>query len=162
MQQQFEDMDMQLWEYLDGSCSETERQRIAQLISSNEVWRTKYDELQSMQTELTGMETHHPSMRFTANVMDNIAGAKVAVATARYLNDWVVKGIAAFFLLMLASAVVYSIIGANWAGSNAGTLDIPTFINSDALTGLMFVNIILSLMIIDKLVNKRRIQKTLL
>lgn len=159
MQQQFEGMEIQLWEYLDGICSEADRQCIAQLISSNEVWKKKYAELKALQDELVSMETEHPSMRFTANVMDNIAGAKVAGKTTRYLNNWVVKGIAAFFLIILGSVIMYSIVAVDWTSSNIGTFSLGKLVDDDMMKVVMFINVILALMLLDKVLNRQRAEK---
>ncbi|WP_276134323.1 anti-sigma factor family protein [Polluticoccus soli] len=162
MQQQMEDIELQIWEYLDNACSEAEKQRVEQLISSNEVWRKKFAELKALQSELQELEEHHPSMRFTANVMDSIATAHVASTTVRYLNNWVIKGIAAFFLVLIGAAIIFSVVAINAPNAHvSNACGFNKYFNSDVLTAVMFINILLALAVLDRVLRRRQEQKHL-
>ena len=45
---------------------------------------------------MTGSELEAPSMRFTVNVMDEIAHYQIAPATKSYINKNIIRGIGGF------------------------------------------------------------------
>ena len=49
MEQQFEAIEMQIWEYLDGAGTAEARKRVEQLIATNELWQKKHAELSAFQ-----------------------------------------------------------------------------------------------------------------
>ena len=91
-----EAIEMQLWSYIDGDCNAAEKQRMAELISADPVWKQKYAELLAVHEGLQQMEAEHTSMRFSKNVMEAISHVKVAKATSSYINPWVIRGVISF------------------------------------------------------------------
>lgn len=157
MQQQFEDMEEILWEYLDGTCSDANKANITRLIDTERAWREKYAELRMLRNQLATMETHQPSMRFTANLMDNIAGMHVAGTTKQYLNNWIIKSIAAFFLLVIAGIAVYAVTTANWAAGTdqSAPFNLECVMNSGVVNTMVCITIVLSLVFIDRFLRHR-------
>ena len=75
-----------LWDYIDGISSPQEKTVIEQLLESDTEWKAKYSELLEVQGLLHSTELEAPSMRFTKNVMEEIAKLHIAPATKTYIN----------------------------------------------------------------------------
>ena len=68
-----------LWDYIDGLTPAEEKSAIEQLIDSNIEWRNKYHELLDVHQLMSkSLELDEPSMRFTQNVMEDIAKLHIA------------------------------------------------------------------------------------
>ncbi len=97
-----EEIEMILWEYMDGTCRPADMQRISILVERDELWKQKYTELSAFQKSIAdSLQLEQPSMRFTKNVMDAVATVKIAPATKQYINKSIIRGIAAFFILTI-------------------------------------------------------------
>jgi magnesium-transporting ATPase (P-type) len=104
-------------------------------------------------------------MRFTRNVMDEIARHHIAPATKEYINKKIIWGIAAFFITVIVSFVVYGISQVDWStGSSDGTLgnvnltqvDYSSMFNNTYINLFMGLNIILGLMLFDRYLAARK------
>jgi hypothetical protein len=104
-----EEMEIRLWDYIDGNGTGAEKLAVQELIASNQVWREQYDQLMLLHEKLLHAETEQPSMRFTKNIMESIAASAIARPAKNYVNKWVVRSIAAFFIVTLLAVVVTSI-----------------------------------------------------
>ena len=82
-----EEIEMMLWEYMDGTCSQADMQRISILVERDETWKAKYAELSAFNADLAnGLHLEQPSLRFSKNVMEAVATVKIAPATKMYIN----------------------------------------------------------------------------
>lgn len=161
-QQQIE---QQLWYYIDGTLSEKEKTFIEQLLQTNEEWKLSYAELldihQLMQSHL---ELEEPSMRFRQNVMEAIAINHIAPATKSYLNKKIIWSIGGFFVIMLTGFVVYAFAQVKWnaAGTNdsfsinMAKLDVSRVVNNSYMNIFIMVNVVLGLMLLDMYLNSKR------
>src|SRR5689334_17416891 len=102
-----ESMEMKLWEYIDGFSNEAERSVIEKLVSENAEWKAKYHELLEVHDTLNLVELDAPSLRFTKNVMEEIARYQIAPATKTYINSKIVWGIGVFFIAMIVGFLIY-------------------------------------------------------
>ena len=59
------EIEVRLWEYIDGFNSDTERSAIEKLIAENAEWKAKYHALLDVHQSLNLAELEEPSMRFT-------------------------------------------------------------------------------------------------
>ena len=84
-------MEDRLWDYIDGLSSPAERSAVETLIAANQEWRRKYRELLDVHQLLAGSELEEPSMRFSKNVMEEIARHHVAPATTTYVNKNIIQ-----------------------------------------------------------------------
>jgi len=166
------EMELQLWEYIDGLSTAAERTAIEQLIQSNLEWKQKYHELLETHHALQSSEIESPSMRFTKNVMEEIAKHKIAPAAKTYIDKRVIWGIAIFFFTMIAGFLIYGFAQINWTASsgsgvidkyvndvntNLDKVDYSRFFNNTYLTVFMMLNAVLGLMLLDRyLANKRK------
>jgi len=115
-------MEDRLWDYIDGLSSPAERSAVETFIAANQEWRRKYRELLDIHQLLAGSELEEPSMRFTKNVMEEIARHHVAPATTTYVNKNIIRGIGAFFVSMVAGLVIYCFAAFKWSGIKSSNL----------------------------------------
>ncbi len=88
--QQVLNMEERIQAYIDKECNEEERLFIEQKINNDESWSRLYRSMQAMHELLSiGLETMEPSMRFSKNVMEEVAGLQIAKPTRQYLNPMV-------------------------------------------------------------------------
>jgi len=117
-------MELRLWDYIDGHCSPTEKSAIEELLATNREWQQKHRELLNIQQLLSSSELEAPSMRFTKNVMDEIARYHVAPATKTYVNKNVIRGIGAFFITMIIGVLTILFTQFKWSfGAGSGGSD---------------------------------------
>src|ERR1700712_3520498 len=96
-----QEMEKLIWDYIDGHLNPAEREKITRHLADDPDWQIKYNELKSIHVLLQKEELEMPSLRFTKNVMEEIAQYHVAPATKNYINKNVIRGITAFFLIMI-------------------------------------------------------------
>ena len=159
------DMEQRLWEYIDGFSSADERTVVETLIRENKQWRDLYQELLQVHNSLTDIDLEQPSLRFTKNVMEEIAKHHIAPATKNYINNKIIWGIAAFFMLSILGFLIYGVGQIDWsiAGSNNSTLgvdlskvDYGKVFNSTVMNVFMMLNAVLGLMLLDRYISNKR------
>jgi hypothetical protein len=164
-------MEERLWDYIDGISVPEEQSVIEQLIQSNGEWKKKYHELLDVHQLMgSSLELDEPSMRFTQNVMEDIAKYQIAPATRSYINKRIIWGIGAFFLLSIVGFLLYGFGMVNWSGSGNSSsvfnidttkinnIDISKFFNSSYAIVFMMVNVILGLVVLDMYLGKKKKQ----
>lgn len=162
-----ENMETRLWDYIDGLSSEQERSFVAKLIEENKEWYNKYHELLDVhQLMQQNIELDEPSMRFTQNVMDEIAGEKIAPAASSYIKKSVIRSIAAFFLVSIGALLVYAIATFNWsAASKSGStvqlpnMDISKYMSPALFNSMAIVTVVLALALLDTTIRRKQKRK---
>lgn len=159
------DIEVKLWEYIDGMVEPTERSAIEKLIAENADWRARYHELLDVHQSINLVELEEPSLRFTRNVMDEIAKYQIAPATKEYINQKIIWGIAAFFITVIVSFVIYGLAQIDWSAgggdSSIGGIDFThvnygKMFNNTFVNVFMMLNIVLGLMLFDRYLNDRK------
>ena len=160
------EIEVKLWEYIDGFSSGTERSAIEKLIAENTQWKAKYHELLEVHQSLNLVELEEPSLRFTKNVMEEIAKYHIAPATKSYINNKIIWSIGIFFITMIVGFLVYGFAQVDWsvAGDSKSTLgvdltkvDYSEMFNNNLMNGVMMLNIVLGLFLFDRyLTNKNK------
>lgn len=158
-------MEERLWDYIDANNKPEEKQFIEEMISSNASWKSKYAELlevhQLMQEHL---QLDEPSMRFTQNVMEDIAKYHIAPATKSYINKKIIWGIGGFFLVMFIGMIVYGIGQIDWSSGNSGSgmpidlskVDYSRLYNNTYTNVFLMINVVLGLMLLDMYLGKKK------
>ena len=158
-------IEIQLWDYIDGLTPVNEKSSIEKLISENMEWKTKYHELLELRSLINSAELEEPSLRFTKNVMEGIAKYNIAPATKKYINNKIIWGITIFFLAAITGFLIYGIGQINWKqgssdnllGVDLNKVDYSAMFNNNYLNIFMMLNVVLGLMLLDKfLANKRK------
>ena len=157
-------MDLRLWEFIDGIADEKEKSAIEKLIEENSVWRNKYQDLLKVHQLVQSSELEQPSLRFTKNVMEEIARTMIAPATKKYLNNRIIWGLGFFFITMLVGFLVYGISQIDWAtGSNSGStfgidmnkVDFSKMFNNTFVNIFMMLNVVLGLILLERYLSNR-------
>jgi len=158
------DIEVRLWEYIDGLSNNEEKTVIEKLVAENAEWKAKYHELLEVHQSLNLVELEEPSLRFTKNVMEEIAKYQIAPATKTYINSKVIWGIGIFFLAMIVGFLVYGIGQIDWttAGDSKSTLgvdltriDYSQMFNSNLMNGVMMLNVVLGLVLLDRYLSNK-------
>jgi len=158
------DMELRLWEYIDGLSTTEEKSVVETLIRENAEWRALYQELLQTHQSLAAIDLEEPSMRFTKNVMEEIAKYQIAPAAKVYINQKIIWGIAAFFVLSILGFLVYGFGQIDWSAGNSnsvlsvdlGKVDYGKIFNSTVMNVFMMVNAVLGLMLFDRFLNSKR------
>ena len=161
---QEQNIEQQLWEYIDGISSDEKRTTIEKMLQSNLEWKNKYHELLELQQLLNTTELELPSMRFTKNVMEKIAQYHIAPAAKSYINKKIIWGIAGFFLTLIGAFLIYGFAQIDWnfQDSSKPLIDFSTFdmgkvFNNNFVNVFMMINVLLGLVLLDRvLANKRK------
>jgi hypothetical protein len=160
-------MEERLWDFIDGLSTADEQASIRQLISEDPAWRRRYNDLMNVDKAMHLDELDAPSLRFTKNVMEQIAKYHVAPATKNYINKNVIRGITAFFLIMIAGMVIYFLGQIHWSATSTDNL-VPQYsldanklnwgkaLNSTSVNIFILVNVILGLILLDKYLQARK------
>ncbi len=166
-------MEDRLWDYIDGLSSPAERSAIDELLAANLEWQHKYKELLNLHQLLDTSELDVPSMRFTKNVMEEIARHHVAPATKTYINKNIIRGIGAFFLTMILGFVTYILAQFKWSAAGSGsstilgtnpnlnlerlnTLNVSRAFNSTYITVFLLIVVVMGFMLLDMYLQRKR------
>ena len=161
---QQQNIEQQLWSYIDGLSTTDERSAIQKMIETNLEWKNKYQELIEMHQLVNATELEYPSMRFTKNVMEKIAMLHIAPATKNYINKKIIWGITGFFLTLIVAFLIYGFAQVDWnlQDNSKPLIDLSTFnigkvFNNNFVNGFMMVTVLLGLALLDRvLANKRK------
>jgi hypothetical protein len=162
---QASEMETRLWEYIDGISQADEKSVIEKLIAEQETWRKKYSELLEIHQLLAQTELEQPSMRFTRNVMEEIAKHHIAPATKQYINKKIIWGIASFFILLVIGFLLYGFNQINWAegadpnsnfGINFEKVNYSKMFSNTFVNLFMMLNVVLGLMLFDRYLENRK------
>ena len=152
-----------LWDYIDGSCTADEQQAIKNLIETDVIYSSKYQELVQLNQEFATMELDEPPMAFTYNVMEAIRKEHAQQPLKAAINPYIIKGIAAFFIIIVVGVLVILFSSINWtSGHTATNFALPNFtafFNNRILNVFLFFDTLLGLFFLDIYLRKRNLSK---
>ncbi len=158
-----EGIESRLWDYIDGTSSAGEKSTIEKLLESNLEWKTKYHELLEVHQLMQATELESPSLRFTKNVMEEIAKIHIAPATKTYINKKIIWGIAFFFIALMAGFLIYGFGQMDWTSSQSSTIseklnkiDLSKFFSNTWVNVFMMINVVLGLFLLDNYLSNKR------
>jgi hypothetical protein len=166
-----ETMEDRLWDYIDGLSSPAEKSAVEELIAANLEWQLKYKELLNVHQLMSASELDAPSMRFTRNVMEEIAHYQVAPATRTYINKNIIRGIGAFFLTLITGLLIFSFGQIKWSSPSGSSSVLPSINNFGAtvdkfdfqklfgnipITLFMLVAVVLGFVLLDMYLQRRK------
>lgn len=158
-----------LWSYIDGTCTPAERDAIARLIEQDEVYRRKYNELLALNAEFSNIELDEPPMAFTFNVMEQIRAEQALKPLKATIDQRIIKGIAAFFIVTISAIILYALFSVNWSMSNIEwklpnfempQIQVSGLLNSGVIKAFLFFDAVLCLYLADYLLRRKRTAKT--
>lgn len=154
-----------LWEFIDGHSSLEEKTVIERLLQTDVEWKAKYSELLEVNEMLQSSELEAPSMRFTKNVMEEIAKMHIAPATKSYINKRIIWGIGLFFMTMLVAILIYGFSQMDWNTGESSAItdklskiDYTKFFNNTWVNAFMMINVLLGLVLLDNYFSNKRKQ----
>lgn len=152
-----------LWDFIDGASTVDEKSNIERLLESNFEWKAKYHELLEVHQLIQSSELEEPSMRFSKNVMDQIAKLHIAPATKTYINKKIIRGIGIFFILLVVGFLVYGFGQVDWdtKGNNSfleniNKVDFNKFFSNTWVNAFMIINVVLGLFLLDNYLSNKR------
>lgn len=154
-----------LWNYIDGTAAADEKSMIEKLLEKDADWKAKYNELFQVNEMLKSSELEAPSLRFSKNVMEEIAKLHIAPATRTYINNKIIWGIGFFFIALIVGFLIYGFGQMNFTGNgeesaiskNLNKIDFSKFFSNTWVNAFMMINIILGLLLLDNyFTNKRK------
>ena len=156
-------IESRLWDYIDGNGDIAERSAIEKLIQENKEWKEKYNELLEVHQLIGSTDLDEPSLRFTKNVMEEIAKYQIAPAAKEYINKKIIWGIAAFFITLIVSFFLYGISQVNWSEGSTGSglgidfskVDYSRMFNNTYMNVFMMANVVLGLMLFDRYLSNK-------
>lgn len=161
-----EGIEIRLWDYIDGLSDLSERAAVEQLLAEHAEWRIKYQELLEVHQLVQATELEEPSLRFSKNVMEEIAKYHIAPATKNYINQKIIWGIAAFFITVIVGFVIYGISQIDWSagtssegiGIDFSQVDYSRMFNNSFVNVFMMLNVVLGLMLFDRYLDMKKKQ----
>jgi len=157
----------QLWNYIDGTANPEEQKAISLLIEQDEVYRKKYKELLALNAEFSAMELDEPPMAFTYNVMESIRNEHAKAPLKAKVDQRIIKGIGLFFVLTISVILIYALANVQWSAGASGksTLNfaiphIAQYLTSPLMQGFLFFDVILALYTFDTYLRKKSLTKT--
>jgi len=159
---QQEEVEIQLWEYIDGTCTAEQRGRINALITNDATWKACYEDLLSFHHNVQGdIHLHPTSPAFTEKVMGVLDVSASRLAARKRMLTLSIRVIAAFFIISIALLLSYALIdagGVSFAPSEYRLPDIqlpqvqlPSY--TPFIAGLLAVIILLAAF--DKMLRKK-------
>jgi hypothetical protein len=168
MEENKNNVDDRLWEFIDGQSSIEEASAIEKLIETNKQWKEKYHELLELHQLVQSSALEEPSLRFTKNVMEEIAKYQIAPAAKAYINNKIIWGIGIFFITLFVGFLIYGFGQVDWNASGNDKLpidiskvDYGKFFNNTYVNAFMMINVVLGLMLLDRYLaaKKKKLQK---
>lgn len=158
-------MEERLWDFIDGISSTEERSVIEKLLETDAAWKAKYGELMEVHQLVRSSELEAPSMRFSKNVMEEIAKLQIAPATKSYINKKIIAGIWFAFISIIVCFFIYGFMQIDWTSSGNSTIsvgnkldkvDFAPFFSNTVVNIFMMINVVLGLVLLDNYLNNKR------
>jgi hypothetical protein len=159
-------MEEQLWNYIDGVCTADERRAIAMLIEQDEEYKSKYNELLSVNQEFLAMELDEPSMSFTYNVMETIRTEHALQPLKAAINNRIIWGIATFFILTIVALVVFALTSVSWSSGVSTRFKAPvaidishlkSYFGGPVVKGFLFFDVVMGLFLLDTYLRRKQL-----
>jgi hypothetical protein len=160
-----------IWSYIDGTCTAEEKQAIDLLITTDDAYRRKYEEISAFNKELEAMELDAPPMAFTYKVMEGIRTETAQKPLKAAIDTRIIKGIVAFFCITITALIAVALYNANWTDvtSNSGGIKMPDninlsavslssvtgYFNGPALKAFLFFDVVLAMFLLDTYLRRK-------
>ncbi|MEP7107857.1 MAG: hypothetical protein ABI760_07740 [Ferruginibacter sp.] len=157
-----QNIETQIWNYMDGTISVEEKALIEGLLLNNAKWQKVYSEILQLQILMKNdIELDEPYMSFTKNIMEEIAALQITPATKTYINKRIINGIAAFFMILIGGLLIYGFTQVDWTANgnvlssfNLPKLDQTKYFTSQFMNTFLMINVVLGLILLDRFLAK--------
>jgi magnesium-transporting ATPase (P-type) len=157
-------LEERIWDYLDGTGTEEEREFTKLLIGSDPEFRALYEELRSIHLTVSSLDLDEPFMSFNRNVMEKIQLEAVPGSVKSLIDKRVIYGITAFFLITITALLGVLFYQIDWTRQTSfdmpeykmPEIDTSNYLNSTLINIFFFADIILVLYLFDGFLSKRK------
>jgi len=145
-----------LWDYIDGNSSAEEKIAIEQLLQTDSSVKQLHEEFLAINTSLKFSELEEPSLRFTKNIMEQIALEPTPKALHTKVDKRIINVIAGFFILTLSVLIIFSLTQINWNQGfdgfsfNLPNIDWNNYFGSAYVQGALILFVIAGLALLDR------------
>ena len=149
--------EQQLWNYIDGLCSATERADIEKKLASDQSFQQHYRQLLELNQLLGNLDIDEPSMSFTRNVMTQVQQEIAPIKLKTKVDKRIIYTIGGFFSLTLLSLLGYTFGTANFKVTMPKInidVDINALTSPTVLMVFLLINIALLLIYLDAFLRK--------
>lgn len=160
-------MEEKLWAYIDGACSPEDQLAITELIDTDALVRSKYEQLLKLNAEFSAMELDEPPMAFTYNVMEAIRNENASVPLKAAINKKIIRGIGLFFVLTLTAALIFILASVKFSGGQP--VNLSQYLKTPAIDAgkarilvqaFVFFDVILGLYLFDAYLRRKKREKS--
>ena len=156
-------LEQRIWDYLDGTGTEEERELTKQMIGSDPKFRATYEELRSIHMTVSSLDLEEPSMSFNRNVMEKIQLEAIPGSVKSLIDKRIIYGITAFFLITITALLGFLFYQTDWSMQSSfdmpeykmPEIDTSNYLNSTLINIFFFADIIVALYLFDGFLNKR-------
>lgn len=151
-----------LWNYIDGFCSDEEQKEIAHLIKTNPDYQKTYQELIALHSDFNLTELETPTMSFSNNIMRKIHLETSPLSKNLKADEKIIYSFFSFILVSITILIYFILKETSWSqelNKNIfGNLNfnIPPVSKSFLLYSFMIFDVILGLLICDKLIRSKK------
>ena len=157
-------LEQRIWDYLDGTGTEDERELTKKLIGSDSEFRAMYEELRSIHLTVSSLDLDEPSMSFNRNVMGKIQLEAIPGSVESLIDKRIIYGITAFFLITITALLGLLFYQTDWTRQTSfdmpeykmPEIDTTNYFNSTLINIFFFTDIIVALYLFDGLLSKRQ------
>lgn len=159
------EIEEQLWNYIDGFCTEEERKAIEILLTNDVNYRNKYAELKAFEASMPALNLEEPSMSLTYKVMENIRAEHARVPLKTHIDSNIIRAIGAFFICTILVLLGFVFVSVDWSAPSQVHLPeikippIANYLNPVVIKGFLFFDMILGLFFLDHYFRKFFIQQ---
>ena len=132
--------EMLLWSFIDGVATKEEQQRVMQVIAADTSWKAKYETLLQTNELFFSIDADQPSMRFTKNVMEQVAQYSVAPSAKTYVNKNIFRAIGTLFAILIIGGLVLVLKNIDWHSSSSNTLSAKASIHVENISHVVSGN----------------------
>ncbi len=162
------DIELRIWDYIDGVSTENERANIEQLLRTDVSFKAKYEELYALNQDFGLMELDAPSMAFANKVMDKIDLQTKPLSAKAKTDKKIIYFISSLFGLMMLACVIVVISHIDWnVSSPTNEYVMPNFgqifnvvrisngFFNNVFYGFFMFDVIVGLMLLDGLMREK-------
>ena len=158
------EIEEKLWNYIDGDCTAEERTQIEARLLVDGQYQKVYEELLAVNKVLEHLEFEEPSMSFNRNVMDQVNLEIKPVALKTKVDNRIVYGIMAFFIISMLGIFGYVITQSDFSLSASLSkiniqFDTEKLITPTFFKVFLVIDVVLILLFIDNYLRKGLTQK---
>lgn len=159
------DIELRLWDYIDGFSSEIEKAEMEILIATDLSVKSKYRELLDLQSDFQDIGLDAPSMVFTNNVMAQINLINQPLSAKVRTNSAIIYAIAGFFGIMILACLILVVTEIDWTKGDSvqgfAKLEWSQFFSNTSggliqlIYGFLIADVVVGLLFLDRLLRNK-------